>query len=212
MAAKPTTTDKVRRFGVLNTCSLAWRIGRCIAKAEATNSISTVAESIIDEAGGPQSAKVLFRGKIVAVERRLFKGHSYGTVHIAGMSVDDIDANTSALSPAVAEGGTLQIPFKNENIIASHTSPDGETKTIASVPDLICVLDAASGRALGVPEFKYGYKVTVLGITCSPRWKETEMGLRIGGPAAFGYENVEYVSLGWYVEPLSVIKEFMPRR
>ncbi len=28
---------------------------------------------MIDEIGGPEAAKVLFRGKIVAVERRLFK-------------------------------------------------------------------------------------------------------------------------------------------
>jgi len=54
------------------------------------------------------------------------------------------------------------------------------------VPDLISVLDFQSGRALGVPEFRYGLRVTVIGITASPRWTDTPRGLEIGGPEAFG--------------------------
>ncbi|TID16830.1 hypothetical protein E6O75_ATG09596 [Venturia nashicola] len=212
LAAKPTTPDKVSKHGVLNTVSLAWRIGRCIAIAEATNSISTVAESIIEEAGGPTSAKVLFRGKITEVERRLYKGHSWGTVHISSLSDSDLESSTNQ-TPALAQGGQLKIPFKNENIFAEHipdtvSIPRGKATIIASVPDLIIILDASSGRALGVPEFKYGYKVVVLGITCSPRWTETQMGLDIGGPGAFGYDDVKYKPLGVYKEPRSVIEEY----
>ena len=208
MAAKPTTTERVRKYGVLNTVSLAWRIGRCIAKAEATNTLSTVAEAIVEEAGGPKSAKVLFRGKIVAVERRLFKGHSYGEVHIA--HVPDEDEGEARRMSAVATSGLLKIPFKNENLFAEHVGDDGAKRIIAAVPDLIAVLDKESGRALGVPEYKYGYQVVVLGITCSPRWTETPEGLAIGGPAAFGYKDVEYKPVGEYVEPRSVIAEYAP--
>jgi DUF917 family protein len=211
MAAKPTTPEKVTKYGVLNTCSLAWRIGRCIALAEATNSISTVAESIIEEAGGSSSAKVLFGGKIVEVERRLHKGHSYGTVHISSLSESDIETKTNQ-EPALAQGGQMRIPFKNENILAEHFPvvpiPGAKGIIVASVPDLIIILDASSGHALGVPEFKYGYKVVVLGITCSPRWTETQLGLDIGGPGAFGYADVKYSALGVYKQPRSVIEEY----
>ncbi|KAL3298162.1 D-amino acid hydantoin hydrolase (hydantoinase) [Colletotrichum asianum] len=209
MAAKPTTSDKVKKFGVLNTVSLAWRIGRCIALCQATNTMSTVAESIIKEAGGSEAAKVLFRGKIMRVERRLFKGHSYGEVHIAAFESGDEDeaASVKDRAAAVAQGGVLKVPFKNENILAEHTSEDGKTSILATVPDLISILDNESGRALGVPEFKYGYRVTVIGITCSPRWTETQAGLDIGGPRAFGYD-LDYKPLGKYVEPRSVIQEY----
>lgn len=209
MAAKPTTKDRVVQYGVINTVSLAWRIGRCIALAEATNNVSRVPEMIINEVGGAESAKVLFRGKIVAVERRLFKGHSYGSITIAGLSQSEEEVAEDAKDsmPAVATGGILKIPFKNENILATHTNEDGTDTVLASVPDLICVLDTGSGRSLGVPEFKYGYKVTVLGITCSPRWTETAEGLAIGGPKAFGYD-VEYKPLGVYAEPRSVIRDY----
>ncbi|KAF4854267.1 putative D-/L-hydantoinase subunit A [Colletotrichum siamense] len=209
MAAKPTTSDKVKKFGVLNTVSLAWRIGRCISLCQATNTMSTVAESIIKEAGGSEAAKVLFRGKIMRVERRLFKGHSYGEVHIAAFESGDEDeaASVKDRAAAVAQGGMLKVPFKNENILAEHTSEDGRTSILAAVPDLISILDNESGRALGVPEFKYGYRVTVIGITCSPRWTETQAGLDIGGPRAFGYD-LDYKPLGRYVEPRSVIQEY----
>lgn len=208
MAARPTKTEYVRKYGVLNTVSLAWRVGRSIARCEASNRLSTVAEAIIEEAGGPEAAKVLFRGKITAVERKLLKGHSYGTVHIDAFGEDDQDEEGSAeRTKPLVSGGTLKIPFKNENIFAEHTSEDGKTQIIASVPDLIAVLDNGSGRALGVPEFKYGYRVTVIGITCSPRWTEVQAGLDIGGTKAFGYD-IPYKPLGQYVEPKSVIEEY----
>ncbi|KXT05185.1 hypothetical protein AC578_8411 [Pseudocercospora eumusae] len=213
-AARPTTSQRVRAYGVLNTVSLAWRIGRCIATAEVNNTLSTVAEQIVEQVGGTKSAKVLFRGKIVGVERRLFKGHSYGTITITSLSAseDDDSADLKAQRlPAVKETGTLTIPFKNENIYAEHVDDDGTKSIIASVPDLICVLDTGSGKNLGVPEFKYGYRVTVLGITCSPRWSDTPRGLEIGGPGAFGYDHIEYKPLGEYVEPRSVIEEYAPR-
>lgn len=153
MAARPTRTEYVRKFGVLNTVSLAWRIGRSIAKCEATNSLSTVAEAIIEEVGGIKAAKVLFRGKIVRVERRLWKGHSHGVVHLASFENDDEDGLSAKRMEALAKGGTMKIPFKNENIYAEHTSSDGNVRIIACVPDLIAILDE-TGRALGVPEFK----------------------------------------------------------
>jgi DUF917 family protein len=69
------------------------------------------------------------------------------------------------------------------------------------------VLDSGSGCALGVPEFKYGYRVTVIGIACSPLWKDSKEGIAIGGPRSFGYD-LEYKALGEYVKPRSVIEEY----
>ena len=208
--ARPSTTDLVRKWAVKNTISQAWRIGRCIALATCNNTLGTVAEQIIEELGGPQSAKILFRGKIVGIERRLYKGHSHGEVIIKHISEDsDVEQNNASNGlSAVASGGELRIPFMNENLIAKHCSSEGEEKVVASVPDLIAVLDAGSGKALGIGEYQYGALVTVLGIACSPVWSGNDKGLKAGGPAAFGYDDVVHQSLGEYHEPLSVIKEF----
>ena len=202
MAARPTTGARVKSYGIINSCSLAWRIGRCIAIAQVTNTVSRVAESIVSEVGGQESAKILFRGRIASVERRLHKGHSYGEVVITATAREGTETK------AAVEGGSLRIPFKNENIMAKH---DGERdkRVIVSVPDLIAVLDAGTGRALGVPEYRYGVHVVVLGIPCSPRWVESPLGLKIGGPGAFGFD-IKYVPLGAYKEPVSVLAEFAP--
>ncbi|EHY59694.1 hypothetical protein HRR83_001032 [Exophiala dermatitidis] len=205
MAARPTTAKRVRDYGVLNTVSLAWRIGRTVARAQQENTVHTVAEQIIDAVGGPTTAKVLFRGKIVEVERRLFKGHSYGEITIKQIQEDEEEGGHD--SPAVAEGGVLKIPFKNENIYAKHISDDGKETYIATVPDLISVLDTQSGLALGVPEYRYGLMVTVLGLACSPRWTDTPRGLEYGGPKAFGYK-LEHTPVGVYVKPRSVIEQY----
>lgn len=205
LAVKPTTADRVMKYGITNTLSLAWRIGRCIARAQACNTVVSVAEDIIEEIGGSSAAKVLFRGKIVSVERRLYKGHTYGEIVI--QQVSNSEQEGSHIAASVATGGFLKIPFKNENIYALHTASDGTEQYIATVPDLIAVLDTQSGRALGVPEYRYGVLVTVLGIACSPRWTDSEESLRCGGPSAFGYD-IPYTPLGTYVEPMSVIHEF----
>ena len=72
--------------------SLAWRIGQCIALSEATNTISTVAEAIVNEASGTKSTRILCGGKITQVERRVYKGHSHGLITISGIEEDDADA------------------------------------------------------------------------------------------------------------------------
>lgn len=206
MAVKPTTKQRIVDYGVSNTLSLAWRIGRAVARSRQSCTTHTVVEQIIAEIGGPSSAKVLFRGKIISVERRLHKGHSYGEVVIE--QAKESDQETESTTPAVASGGMVRIPFKNENIYVQHVAEDGSTRYLATVPDLICILDARTGLSLGVPEFRYGLIVTVLGMACSPRWTDTARGLEYGGPKAFGYD-IPYEPLGTYVEPRSVVLEYM---
>ncbi|KAB8264286.1 hypothetical protein BDV32DRAFT_117604 [Aspergillus pseudonomiae] len=208
LSARPTNGAAVRAIAILNTVSLSWRIGRAIAQAAQYSTLLTVPEAIIAEVGGPQSAKVLFRGKISGIEQTVYKGHSYGELIITEVPAEDDDqANNQNCSPAVAQGGQLRIPFKNENIYAEHHAADGSRKIIASVPDLICILDKESGKPIGVPEYRYGYQVVVLGLACSPHWSKTKRGLEIGGPKGYGYDFA-YEPLGEYVEPRSVIDEF----
>lgn len=208
--AKPTSTELVHRWAVKNTLSQAWRIGRCIAWASRDNTVSTVTEQIIEEMGGGDSAKILFRGKIVDVERRLFRGHSHGEVVIKHVSTEDSQEQngTAAGLPAVATGGELRIPFMNENLLARHRREDGSETVIAAIPDLISIINSANGKALGIGEYRYGVLVNVIGVACSPVWNGNEKGLKAGGLAAFGYDDIAYCPLGTYKEPRSVIEEF----
>ncbi|KIJ04591.1 hypothetical protein PAXINDRAFT_22115, partial [Paxillus involutus ATCC 200175] len=209
LASRPLRAKDLGVCMIVNTVSLSWRIGRAIALARKQSSIGQIGQVIVDAVGGSKTAKVLFSGKISDVRRRLHKGHTIGEVVITALSSgEDSDDN----NPKERFSGTLVIPFKNENLYAEHTTQDGQTTTmLATVPDLISVLDAQNGSALGTPEYKYGLRVLVLGITAAPQWTDTQRGLELGGPSAFGFPDVQYTPLGVYCTPRSVIEEYAAR-
>jgi DUF917 family protein len=114
-AKGPVSGKNTKLWCVENTMSLAWRIGRAVALSRCSNTVDTVAETIFAEVGGAETASVLFKGKIVGVERTLRMGHAYGEVVIEG----DGDSATKE---------RLVIPFKNENMFAKKVFADGREK------------------------------------------------------------------------------------
>ncbi|KKY16526.1 putative hydantoinase [Diplodia seriata] len=210
-AEGPVTGAETKRWVVEHTISLSWRIGCAVHKARRSNRIDTVAESIVDEVGGSGSAKVLFKGKIVGVERTLRNGHVYGEVVIEATAAADDDLNGEDGGGGKKESfeGTVRIPFKNENIAAFKVKADGTgEETLAIVPDLISCIDAQNGEAIGTPEYRYGLLVIVLGITASDRWTSTPRGVELGGPKAFGLDDLAYSPIGKFEKPRSVIDEY----
>ena len=192
----PMTKDEVATTAIMHTHSLAWRLGRTVKKFQLEQSRVSVCDALITEFGGNEAAKMIFEGKVVAVDNRLIKGHSYGSITLVGTS--SLSPRFSSTSPAddntedtfSAPQEHLTITFKNENLLATLSQhpelkyPQGH-HTLASVPDLIMVLDSRSGHALGVPEYRYGLKVIVLVAAAHPFWT-TRRGLDVGGPKAFG--------------------------
>lgn len=119
-AKGPVSGANTKKWVVENTISLSWRIGRAVALSRCTNTVDNVVESIISEVGGPESARMLFAGKIVGVERVTRMGHAYGEVIIEAAA----EGESNALEKSAKE--RLIIPFKNENIYAKKVSPNGE--------------------------------------------------------------------------------------
>ncbi|KAF2001267.1 hypothetical protein P154DRAFT_521963 [Amniculicola lignicola CBS 123094] len=210
VADGPVTGAETKRWAVEHTISLSWRIGREVARTRKENRIDTVAEAIIDSVGGSRTGRVLFKGKIVGVERTLRMGHVYGEVIIEG--TDTINTTGDSRSQFI---GKIKIPFKNENIAAIRLPEGGQDivgeekneNVLAIVPDLISVIDAQNGENIGTPEYRYGLLVVVIGITASERWTSPK-GIEIGGPKAFGMDHLEYKPLGQFVKPVSVIDEY----
>lgn len=219
------TGAETRRWVVEHTISESWRIGRAVERARRGNRVDQVAEDIIEEVGGSQAARVLWKGKIVRVTRTLKMGHIYGECVIEGMDVasgsrDDLRDGT------LQDGGTrgqfsglIKIPFKNENIAAIRipevkpgedveAPEERQEDVLGIVPDLISVIDAQNGEAIGTPEYRYGLLVVVLGIAASDRWTGSKRGIEIGGPEGFGIHHLKYQPLGKFVKPRSVIDEF----
>lgn len=222
-AEGPVSGAETRRWVVEHTISESWRIGRAVERARRENRVDQVAEEIVKEVGGSQAAKVLWKGKIVRVTRTLRMGHIYGEVFIEGMDVVSArERQVEGLQDGENQGqftGLIKIPFKNENIAAIRTSQatpseskeetlERQEDVLCIVPDLISVIDAQNGEAIGTPEYRYGLLVIVLGIAASERWTGSERGVEIGGPKGFGIHHLKYQPLGKFVKPRSIIEEF----
>jgi DUF917 family protein len=217
-ADAPVSGEECKRWVVENTISQSWRIGRAVVRARRSNQVDKVAEIILAECGGAEAGRVLWKGKIVAVERTLKMGHVYGECVIEGADViDSRDGRQGAKDDNISQfHGRLKIPFKNENIaairVSQTTTVDGkchekEEQVLGLVPDLVTVIDAQNGEAIGTPEYRYGLLVVVLGIAASDRWTSPR-GIEIGGPKSFGMDHLTYKPLGKFIKPISVIDEF----
>ncbi|TLS24345.1 hypothetical protein PpBr36_08422 [Pyricularia pennisetigena] len=208
-AGNPITGAEMKRFGIPNTFSLAWRLGRAVVAAKSrarTWSFADVAWSIITECGGPKCCRMLFRGKMRGVESRITTtAHSIGQVIIEKVDEEDED---DGLCDGEEVGSVIEVkvPFMNENLSVVGRNAEGTEKVLAMVPDLIMILDISTGENVGVQDYRYGLKVAVMAMAPHPVWT-TKRGLEIGGPKAFGLPY-EYVPTLEYSKPRSVIDEF----
>ena len=208
---RPMTAREMTTSAILRSHSLAWRLGRAVKKFQTEQSTESIADSLIREFGGLGSAKQIFEGKIVATDNRLIKGHSYGSITVEGLTTDSSEENdrgimeslkitfknenllaevnaSDSTEPKVSSMRFLLCltSYHLLRICASQSSLTLYLKILATVPDLIMVLDSRTGQALGCPEYRYGLKVIVLAATSHPIWT-TPRGLDISGPEAFGY-------------------------
>jgi DUF917 family protein len=55
-------------------------------------------------------------------------------------------------------------------------------------PDLITLVDEATGQAIPTERVRFGHRVAVLAFPCADVWR-TDGGLAVAGPAAFGFET-----------------------
>jgi hypothetical protein len=90
-ASRPLTREECEGCMVKNTVSQAWRLGRSVALANKSANIGNIGPILVDALGGPQASRVLFSGKIVEVNRRIFKGHTIGEIVVKAVAAEDED-------------------------------------------------------------------------------------------------------------------------
>jgi DUF917 family protein len=160
------TGGQVKAAAIAGSITYAQRIGAALREAVSIkrDPIAAVAEQT--------NGVILFRGKIADVQRRTQRGWALGEAMLLGLDED--------------LGSELTVRFQNENLVAIR---DGGV--VATVPDLIAILDADTGQAITTERLRYGHRAVVLGIPCDPVWRTTA-GIELGGPRHFGYD-LEYL-------------------
>ncbi|QSZ30456.1 hypothetical protein DSL72_000010 [Monilinia vaccinii-corymbosi] len=181
-----------------NSYSWAWQIGRSIAisRSKKTDPVQALMQS--------QNGTLLFTGKVMCVTRKVGEGFTRGSVllhHIVGP--------TSSTTIHDEPTSSLYVEFENENLCAILKTPGKDDVVLAVCPDLIVFLDMANGAPLGISDYKYGLRVSVIALKAPEVWT-TEEGLKMGGPRAFNLD-MDYVGVcaeSTYEAPKSVWELF----
>jgi DUF917 family protein len=171
LAMCPMTGAQARTTCVPRTLTLALRIGEAIERARSDGEDPVGA--LLAETGGRR----LFQGKIVDLERRLVSGFAAGCVTLEGFGPN--------------AGETAAVDFQNENLIVRRSG-----EVLATVPDLIALVDLESGEPLTTEVLRYGLRTQVLVLPPSPVLT-TPKALRFIGPRAFGYDVAYLPSSSW---------------
>lgn len=154
----PMTAGEAVKPVIPGTVSRAVRIGRAILAS--SEPLAAVAEIV-----------PVFRlgaGKIVDIERRTSGGFVRGSAVVEGMDED--------------KGRVFRVEFQNENLVVLE---DGEC--LATVPDIIALLDYHTGFGVVTEGIRYGQRV-IIAVFPSPEPWVSEKGLETVGPRAFGYD------------------------
>ena len=153
------TAGEARTATIHGSVSLAIRIGEAV-----TGATGDPVAALIAEIG----AFRLIVGKVLDVERQTRSGFVRGYVIVEGLGAD--------------AGRLLRLELQNENLVALERGG-----VLASVPDLITVLDTETADAIATERIRYGQRVTVIAFPCDPVWR-TERGIAATGPRAFDYD------------------------
>lgn len=166
---------QARETLVLRTVSLSARVGATQREARAAHEDPVAA--VVAELGGRE----LFSGTIVDVGRRTVGGFARGTATLAGVPHGSSEPPASRTHTAILE-------FQNENLVLTVAPADGGVGAVlATVPDLVCTVEADTGTAVTTEMLRYGQRVRVFAAPCDPRWS-SPAGLALVGPRYFGYD------------------------
>ena len=164
----PRSGREVKDATVLHTASKAIKIGRTVRAARAV--YDDMVAALVDS----QDGRLLFRGKVSDVQRRTTEGHLWGELRVSGLGD--------------WRGQEFHLSFQNEFSVGRL---DGAVRI--TVPDLIRVLDADSGEAIGTETVRFGQRVAVVALPAQEILL-SEKGLAHLGPRAFSFD-LDFVSL-----------------
>lgn len=168
IACYPMTGKQMKEASVLGVLTKAEQIGLSILNAKSAG--KSPLESVLESTDG----QLIFQGKITDVNIKTEGRWNKGVCKLIGLES--------------YAGQAMNLDFQNEFLIAKIGD-----EVIASVPDLITVLDMDTAEPITAETLQYGFRLNVIAMPCDDKWK-TEAGIQLGGPKVFGYEN-EYIPI-----------------
>ncbi|MEO1549002.1 MAG: DUF917 domain-containing protein [Pseudomonadota bacterium] len=155
--------DHALPFGTLKNALIPGTISLSLRLGQALRGCppDQAAQVVARIAGG----HVVATGQVRCVHDWVEGGFTHGTIEIAAAS------------------GPIHITYKNENMIARQ----GDV-TIATIPDLICLVDRDTGAPVTNPFARAGQAVDLVCLPAHPAFA-TQAGVALFGPAYLGLEE-----------------------
>lgn len=128
---------------------------------------------------------------ILSPLQNLFKGSVYGQCHLLytgkvtdnkSSVVDGFDVGEATIEPFDSSQQALTVNIKNEYLVARV----GE-QVVASVPDLIVIVEYETSQPINAERLQYGQRVAVFAIGC-PEFFRTPDALKVVSPRCFGFD------------------------
>lgn len=166
-AEHPMTGVEARRAIVPGTISFALEVGRALsANYGNAKQIEAPLKALFDKSDYG-ILKHLYTGKIVDISRKIVGGFDIGEAHIESVGTDE---------------PPMTLSIKNEFLVATVGD-----RVVASVPDLITMVDHETSSPINSERVHYGQRVTVFGIGCPPHYR-SEKALNVVAPRNFGFD------------------------
>ena len=162
-----------RRAVVPGTLSFAIEVGEMLARCRGLASDLLAPLSALFETSDYGAVRCLYTGKVTYLSTRTIGGFDVGEVR---------------LDPLAGAGEPLRIAIKNEYLLARCGD-----RVLASVPDLITVVDHETSTPINSERLRYGQRVSVFGIGCPPHYR-TDAALAVVAPRCFGFD-IDYVPI-----------------
>jgi DUF917 family protein len=165
----PMTGRQMKDYAVKNIVTRSQKLGQAIRSVKNSGE-RTPEESFLEFSEGYK----LFKGKITDVLRETRGAFNFGRVVLDGIGE--------------YKGEKAFVEFQNENLTAQV---NGEI--LATVPDLICLVDTDTFTPVTTDGLKYGKRVLLIGLKCFEMWR-TPAGLDLVGPRYFGCDT-DYIPI-----------------
>jgi len=166
----PMSGKQLKESVVPNTISLSIEIGRAVR--EALDVKKNPVEAFMQTVKGTE----VFQGAVQTIHGEDRGGFYHVKAAVKGLGK--------------YKGKRMEVIFKNETMMA-HVNK----KLVSVFPDLLCMLDAKSGRGIMTANLRPRTKIVFVGVPAHERLREclkTEIGRHAFGAARFGYPNVKY--------------------
>ncbi len=166
-AEHPMTGRELKRSIIPGTLSFSIKLGQTLRenRGSAGDMLAPLQALFSDSIYG--ECRLIFTGKIIDKATRIIGGYDIGEAVIEVLDRDE--------SP-------LTVSIKNEYLLACQGD-----KVIASVPDLIVIVDYETSTPINAERLRYGQRVAVFAVGC-PDFYRSDAALKVVAPRCFGFD------------------------